>query len=826
MARLLCKGTATAVLLAVLCMVLVGSAVVRAEEGVADLTDKPKVNPSITNTDKGTDSGTVEREKESMSSLSFQRQIREDAQKFEFQAEVGRLMDIIVHSLYSNKDIFLRELISNASDALDKIRFLSLTNPSVLGDTTNLEIKIWADKEAKALYIRDTGIGMTHKDLVDNLGTIARSGTSAFLEQMQKSGDMNLIGQFGVGFYSVYLVSDYVEVVTKHNDDKQYIWASGAQGSFSISEDTEGEQLGRGTLLRIHLKDEAAEYLQDDKLKSLVERYSEFINFPIYLQVEKEVEIPVEEEETKDEKVEDAKEEETKDDESEESEDDEDVVDEEDEAESKDEEKKEKKTRKEKRKEFDLLNDVKAIWLRNPSEVTDEEYQKFYKAISKDYSDALGWLSFRAEGDVEFKSLLYIPKTAPFDFYEKYYEKKGGSLKLYVRRVFISDEVAELLPRYLAFVKGLVDSDTLPLNVSREMLQAHSSLKTIRKKLVRKVLDYIKKWADDDKKCRSSKEGDEGRPGEEECGKYKSFWEQFGRAIKLGIMEDQNNKSRLAKLLRVVTSSSPETPISLDEYVARMKEGQKNIYFIAGANKDEVSKSPFAERLVKKGYEVVYFTDTLDEYLMQHLPSYDDHTFTNIAKEDLQLAKEDEEAEKEALKTLKESFKGLTKWWKGQLGDKVSAVKVSNRLSTTPCVIVSSKYGHSANMERIMKAQAFSNPGMAAMMRGQRSLEINPRHPLVVALKNKVEASEEDATAKTSAALLYETALLESGFSPDDVKAFSQKMYELMGSQLGVEGDLHPSEEEPVVAAPSTSDSSSKAAKDDDDDDEDVKEEL
>ncbi|KAG2483309.1 hypothetical protein HYH03_017812 [Edaphochlamys debaryana] len=749
-------------------------------DATVDATTMPKVDNGVSSGHATqTDTTTMAREKEAMSNSA--KRFRAGAEEFTFQAEVNRLMDIIIHSLYSNKDIFLRELISNASDALDKIRFLSLTDKEQLGtgETSQLEIKIWLDPETKTLNIRDRGIGMTKDDLIKNLGTIAKSGTSAFLEQMQKGGDMNLIGQFGVGFYSVYLVSDYVEVISKHNDDTQYIWASTADGSFSISEDKENEPLGRGTLIKIHLKDEAQEYASEGKLKELVHRYSEFINFPIYLQTEKEVDVPVEEEEAK---------EEAKEEEGEEEEDEEGAEDAEEETK---EEEKPKATRKEKRKEWDLLNDNKAIWLRKPSEVTEEEYQKFYKAVSKDYTDALNYSHFRAEGDVEFRSILYIPSIAAYDFYDKYYEKAQHGLKLYVRRVFISDDMKELIPRYLSFVKGIVDSDTLPLNVSREMLQQEAALKTIKKKVVRKVLDMIRKMAETEVKCKAMEEKGEteDKPSEKDCGQYGKFWEQFGRAIKLGIIEDSTNRNRLAKLLRFHTSKSGDKLTTLDEYIGRMKEGQKNIYYLAGTSKEEVAASPFVEQLLKKGYEVIFFTDVLDEYVMGHLLDYDDKKFANASKEDLKLTDKDE-VEKKKDKELKESFKDLTKWWKKVADDKnLQNVKVSSRLATTPCVVVTGKYGNSANMERIMRAQAFSRPG-ASFTPTQRTLEINPRHPLVRALKEKLDAASEDTMDEgsiASARLLYETALFESGFVPDDPKAFSQRMYAMLKNQLGVD---------------------------------------
>jgi len=779
-----------------------------------DLSDTPKVENGVTSSKVGTDTTTLDREKESI------RKARPGAQEFAFQAEVARLMDIIIHSLYSNKDIFLRELISNASDALDKIRFLSLTDKTVLGegDETNLEIKISLDTENRVLYIRDRGIGMTKEDLIKNLGTIAKSGTSAFLEQMQKGGDMNLIGQFGVGFYSVYLVADYVEVISKHNDDKQYIWASDAGGAFSIIEDTENEQLGRGTLIKLHLKNEALEYIEESKLRELVTRYSEFINFPIYLQTEKEVEVPVEEEEADAEKKDEEKAEDKK--EGEEDEDDDGVDDEKEESEEKD-----KKTRKELRKEWDLLNDNKAIWLRKPSEVTTEEYQKFYKAVSRNTDEAISWSHFKAEGDVEFKALVYIPTTAPYDFYDKYYEKGArNSLKLYVRRVFISDDGTDLLPRFLGFVRGIVDSDTLPLNVSRELLQQHAALKTIKKKLVRKVLDMIKKMADDEIKCNDENETD--KPEEADCKKYGTFWTQFGRALKLGIIEDTNNRSRLAKLLRFYSSKSPEKLTSLDEYVGRMKEGQKQIYFLAGMNKEEIKASPFLERLLQKDYEVIYWTDVMDEYMMQHMLEYEDKKFADASKEDLKMTDKDEK-EKKRDKELKEEFKDLTKWWKKTIGDdKVTSVKVSNRLATTPCIVVTGKFGQSANMERIMKAQAFADPNRAQFMRSQKALEINPRHPLIRALKDKVAEDEESEQAKSIARVLFETALLESGFVPDDTKGFSQRVYSLVKDTIGLDKSLDAIEPEVEEAEEAEEKPAEESATEDEAADKDEKDEL
>ncbi|CAM6096276.1 unnamed protein product [Calypogeia fissa] len=731
-----------------------------------------------------TDAEVVQRESESISPKN----LRKNSEKFEFQAEVSRLMDILINSLYSNKDIFLRELISNASDALDKIRFLSLTDKAVLGEgeDAKLDIKIKLDKENRILSIRDRGIGMTKEDLIKNLGTIAKSGTSSFVENLQKGGDLNLIGQFGVGFYSVYLVADYVEVISKHNEDKQYIWESKADGNFAVSEDTENEPLGRGTEIRLHLKEEAVEYLEEGKLKELVKRYSEFINFPIYLWVTKqtETEVPVEEE----------SESEVDEDKEESDEETEEVEDVDDSGNTK------PKTKKvtESIQEWEILNSVKAIWLRDPKDVSAEDYVNFYAALAKDFSGdkPISYTHFSAEGDVEFRAILFIPPKAPFDLYENYYNNKA-TLKLFVRRVFISDEFDELLPKYLSFLKGIVDSDTLPLNVSREMLQAHNSLKTIKKKLVRKALDMIRRLCDEDPDELAVDNQDSEDAEEEETnekkGQYMRFWNEFGKAVKLGVIEDATNRVRLAKLLRFESSKSGDKLTSLEKYVSRMKDNQKQIYYITGQSKEQLEKSPFLEKLLKKGYEVIYFTDPIDEYLMQNLTEFEDKKFQNASKDDLKIGSKDEKAK---FKELKESFKDLTKWWKNVLAsDNIEGVKVSNRLADTPGVVVSSKFGWSANMERIMQAQTLTDASKQAYMRGKRTLEINPRHPIIKDLQNKVAENPDDETARQSAHLIYETALLESGFLLEDPKVFATRVYTVLKDNLDISADVEIEEE-------------------------------
>ncbi len=548
---------------------------------------------------------------------------------FTFQAEVSRLMDIIINSLYTKKEVFLREIISNAADALDKIRFLSLSDDTLLGtgETRDLEIRIIPNKAERTLTIADRGVGMTKADLINNLGTVARSGTAAFMEQLSSGGDLNLIGQFGVGFYSVYLVADKVRVVTKNNDDKQYVWESSAEGSYTVTEDPRGNTLGRGTEITLFLKDDALDYANQDSVKTLIKKYSEFITFPISLRTStmEKIEVPIVEEEA------------------EKAEGEEDVV-----AEDEAKDAKPKfKTEEVEKLSWSVVNEQKAVWSRAVTDVTDEEYTGFYKAISKDVIDPMTWIHFRGEGEVEFKAILFVPGTAPSDQYDNYYGKKSA-LRLYVRKVLISDEFEEMIPRYLNFIRGVVDSDDLPLNVSREQLQQAKILKVVAKKLVRKALEMLRKLAMTEKKAIADKEAKESgteaadkeaASGEEETegegkGKefvipshllknaetcYSTFWDQFGKNIKLGIIEDTSNKSKLAKLLRFKSTTSGKDGRwrSLEEYVKSMKEGQKQIYYIAGESVEDVMSSPFLERLTAKGLEVLFLTDPIDEYTIQ-----------------------------------------------------------------------------------------------------------------------------------------------------------------------------------------------------------------
>jgi heat shock protein 90kDa beta len=618
-------------------------------------------------------------------------------EKFEFQAEVSRLMDIIINSLYTKKDIYLRELISNAADALDKLRFLSLSNEALLEGGKDLEIRIGANKGENTLTIRDTGIGMSKADLINNLGTVARSGTAAFMEQLASGGDLNLIGQFGVGFYSIYLVADRVRVVTKHADHNQYIWESSADGTYTVAEDPRGNTIGRGTEITLFLKEDATEYTSQETLRNLIKRYSEFITFPIHLQTTKTetVQVPVEADADADA---DAAADAVK----KENEDGEDVA-AEDAAAA---EEAAPKTKSETREvlAWEQVNSQKAIWSRAAETVTDEEYKAFFKAIVKDGADALTWIHFRAEGEVEFRAILYIPTAPPAEMYDNYYGK-SNALRLYVRKVLITDEFEDLLPRYLNFIRGIVDSDDLPLNVSREQLQQGKILKVMAKKLVRKVLEMIRKLAqaekkakDDKKKAEGAEDADKKAAGEDaegedaEGGKgdkafeipshlkdsaetvYTTFWEKFGKNIKLGVIEDAPNRSKLAKLLRWHTTVTGKTGWrSFEEYIASMKEGQKNIYYIAGENWEAVQDSPFLERFIAKGIEVLVMVDPIDEYAVQNLPEVDGHKLQSITKEGLTLPGEEKDSKRRE-DIYKEDFKGLIDYLK-----KVYDAKVRRR---------------------------------------------------------------------------------------------------------------------------------------------------
>ncbi|KAL5987958.1 hypothetical protein ACLOJK_035720 [Asimina triloba] len=636
-------------------------------------------------------------------------------EKFEYQAEVSRLMDLIVHSLYSNKEVFLRELISNASDALDKLRFLSVTEPELLKEAVDLDIRIQTDQENGIISIIDTGIGMTRQELVDCLGTIAQSGTAKFLKALKDSkeagSDNNLIGQFGVGFYSAFLVSDKVTVSTKSpKSDKQYVWEGEANASsYMIREETDPEKLiPRGTRLTLYLKRDDKGFAHPERIQNLVKNYSQFVSFPIYTWQEKgltkEVEVDDDPTEAKKEGEEDIKAE------------------------------KKKKTKKvvERYWDWELTNETKPIWLRNPKDVTTEEYNEFYKKTFNEYLDPLASSHFTTEGEVEFRSVLFVPSMAPSGR-DDIVNRKTKNIRLYVKRVFISDDFDGELVRIM------------------------------RKRLVRKAFDMIL-----------------GISLSENKDDYDRFWENFGKLLKLGCIEDHQNHKRIAPLLRFFSSQSDQEMISLDEYVENMKAEQKDIYYIATDSLTSAKNTPFLEKLLEKDFEVLFLIDPIDEVAIQNLKSYKEKNFVDISKEDLDLGEKNEEKEKE----MKQEFGQTCDWIKKRLGEKVASVQISSRLSTSPCVLVSGKFGWSANMERLMKAQTLGDTSSLEFMRSRRVFEINPEHPIIKNLNDACRNCPDDPEAQRVIDLLYDTALMASGFTPENPSDLGGKIYEMMGMAL------------------------------------------
>jgi len=705
-------------------------------------------------------------------------------EKIEFQAEVSRILDIVVNSLYQNKDVFLRELISNASDALDKMRFLSITKPEMLEDKAELEIRVAYDRDAKTLTITDSGVGMTKQELIENLGTVARSGTTLFMDKLADGADVDQIGMFGVGFYSAFLVADKVTVASKNpSEDTQHVWISGnGDSSFSVADDPRGNTLGRGTEITLHLKEDAEEYAEFERLAEMVHHYSEFVTHPIFVRKTETIEVPDEDEEAETESTD-------------ETEGDEFEVSEEEDADS--EEEKPVKMKEVTTHSWEKANADAAIWNRSKDEVTDGEYQEFYKLIGKTESNATSWSHFDAEGNINFKSLVYLPSDIPENLKIGDISQAKSQMKLYVRKVLISDEF-ELLPKYMSFVTGVVDSDDLPLNVNRETLQESKIISIIRKKTTRKVLDMIKKLADEPMPEPEEEEelDDEGNvvgtKEKEVEHPYIEWYKKFQPSVKMGIMEDESNRKRIAKLVRVQTSKSDGKFVSFEDYVSHMKEWQKDIYFIAGTDIKELQKSPFMDRFNEKDVEVIYFTEPADEYMVSYLSDFDGNKFTTISKEGISLESDEEKDEAERRhKVYSEKLKPLTKFMNKFYGTKVLSVSVSKRLGAVPAIVSSSAYGQSANMERIMRAQAFAhNQNQGAFMDGMRTLEINPRHPFIEKLYETISEEEEpelSQAVKDSLWNLLDTALLNGGYPISEGKAFSNRMLRSIKASLGVD---------------------------------------
>jgi heat shock protein beta len=680
-------------------------------------------------------------------------------ESFEFEAEVSKVMDIIINSLYSDKDIFLRELVSNASDACDKKRFLSITDDASTGGYEG-RIRITGDKEKNTLTIEDNGIGMTRKEIQDNLGRIANSGTKKFTEALGSSSDAtNLIGQFGVGFYSGFLVADKISVVTKAAGGEQLRWESEQASKYTIAVDDSEPIADSGTRLILHLKEDADKYIEDYTIRDMLKRYSEFISFPIELWAEK----------TEYDTVPDP------------------------DAEIKEGEEPPTKTVPRTTNVWEKVNIAKPLWMRPPKEVTDEEYAEFYKTTFKQYDTPAGHVHFSLEGQVEFRAMLFLPSSVPWELSQDMFNEKVKPMKLFVKRVFISDNFEEeLLPRWLSFLKGMVDSEDLPLNVSRELLQKSRVLSIISKRLVKKSLDMFETISKDKEK-------------------FKQFTANFGRYIKVGVIEDRDNKDALLKLASF-SSSADEDDSTLPDYVSRMKADQKQIYYLSGASKAAASASPVLERLQKQGYEVLFALDQIDEIALQGVGKFMDYDVVDAAKENAELGEMSDE-EKEADEKATESLKATTEYLKTVLGGRVDKVSVSTRLTKSPSALVQPQWGMSPQMQRFMKAQAAATGADDSMMGGgmAANLEINPTHEVVEKLKGMMA---DDGTPTTGAAssyaeLLYDIAAISSGYELNDPAAFTKRVVALMGAgeeglaALALEVPEEPvaAPEEPVAAA-------------------------
>ena len=670
------------------------------------------------------------------------------AQQYAFNADITQLMSLIINTFYSNKEIFLRELISNSSDALSKAHIASISDAHYLDSEPELKINIIPVPDSKQLIIEDTGCGMSEQDLINNLGTLAKSGTRQFIENLVSAGDAGadasqMIGQFGVGFYSAYLVANKVDVYSKANDsDSTYHWSSEAGSSFTVEKCDPVEGLKRGTRIVLTLKKDQLEFLEPNRIKELVKKHSEFIAYPINLVTITETEEEVADEDDAGKK------------------DDEDVV---------DETEKKTKIQKVKKQDEQLLNTMKPLWTRDPSEVTQEEYSAFYKNFSNDWQEHLAVKHFHTEGQLDFRGLLFIPKAAPNDMFEQ--KRKSNQIKLYVRRVFIMEDYKDLMPEWLNFIRGIVDSEDLPLNISRETLQHDKIVRGIKRTLVKKCLELFQELA-------------------ENKDDYAKFYESFAKNLKLGIHEDTANRDKLADLLRYSSTRSGNEMISLQDYIDNMKPEQKSIYYIIGDNKAALANSPFIEVLKKKGYEVLLMTDAMDEYCITQLKEYKDHKLIDCTKDDLEIPLSDEE--KAAKEQQKAELETLCTVAKSVLGDKVEKVVISNRMANSPASISTAQMGWSAQMAKIMKSQPLGGDNMLmSFMMPKKTLELNPDHQVIQALRKRVaDIDNVDRTTRDTIWLLYETSLLTSNFELDEPTVYASRIYKLIALGISDDADI------------------------------------
>jgi molecular chaperone HtpG len=623
-------------------------------------------------------------------------------QTLSFQAEVAQLLHLVTHSLYSNKEIFLRELISNASDACDKLRFEALHHPELYEDAPNLEVRVSFDRDARTLTIADNGIGLSEQEAIDNLGTIAKSGTREFMSRLSgdQKADAQLIGQFGVGFYSGFIVADRISVESRRaglKPEEGVRWTSTGAGDFEVETITRAQ---RGTSVTLHLREDALDYLSTWKLKSIVSKYSDHIQLPILMRKEEWKE------------GEDGKPGEHV------------LTD-----------------------EWETVNQATALWTRAKKDITPEQYQEFYKSISHDYEDPLAWTHNRVEGSTEYTQLLFIPAHAPFDLWNR---DKAAGVKLYVKRVFIMDDAEALLPSYLRFVKGVVDSADLPLNVSRELLQESRDVKAIREGNTRRVLAMIEDLAKDEDKA-----------------KFDTFYGEFGAVLKEGLGEDTGNRERIAKLLRFASTQSDTASVGLADYKARMKEGQEAIYYITGDTQAAAAHSPQLEIFRKKGIEVLYMTDRVDEWALSYLQEFDGTPLQSVAKGQVDLGKLQDEAEKKAAEEAAESFKPVLARLKEALKDKAQDVRVTTRLVDSPACLVVTEGGMSLQLARLMKQAGQKAPDVKPV------LEVNASHPLVQKLEGSPNFND-------LAHILFDQALLAEGGMPEDPAEYVKRVNALL----------------------------------------------
>ena len=707
---------------------------------------------------------------------SDMKQLESHSEQHEYQAEVSRLMNILVDSLYQNKEIFMRELISNANDALDKIRFSALRDPTVLDKgPKELEILVDVDEDERTLSITDTGIGMTKKDLVEKLGTIARSGTNDFQKLLQ-SGDTNLIGQFGVGFYSAFLVADKVTVISKSNaDSKQWIWIGDSSAHFSIAEDPRGNTLGRGTQIILHLKESAYGFLDRDRLVTIMRHYSMFVDFPVKIWHHHQV---FEEE---NEIGEDMTEERIEGDE---------VFMGDDVVESDEESteyvtfqdgQEEKKGVKKKVWQWEQVNNRKPLWLQDPADIPENDYAEFYKAYFKDNNGPLFHAHFKAEGRITFSALLFVPSKAPPA--DQVMERITRNVRLYVKRVLVQDEWAdELLPDYLHFIKGVIDSSDLTLNVDRDHLSKANALRLIKRRVTSKVLATFKHLY------------------QFEPGVYFNFYKNFAGNLKYGVMEDQANKKALSKLLMFYTSYSPNDLTTLDDYVFRMKKGQNKIYYIGSNTREAAAVSPYLEDLYSKGIEVIFAVEPIDLYCLDRLEEFDGIPLENPEKDKESKSSRPGNKELAQLNMTQNEFTTISRWFKKVIGERIEKIALSSRLKSTPAICTCTNWGYTASQERLIRAQTVHDQKLTdSILQNRKVLELNPEHPVVIEMFKRIREHPEDPDLKEDAKLLFDTAMLAGGFTVDGVLNYTKRLFKTMAKSHNLEEQVEQFETENEV---------------------------